>query len=59
MDLGTGFYSNAYYKLVKNIDVAVTSVFNLVTRKAIDEEKHMIIEAGNIEGILCLSASES
>lgn len=48
-----------FYKLVKGIDDAVTSIFDLVTYRTVDEEKHMNFEAGNTKGILSVSGDGS
>lgn len=59
MDLGHGLNSNAFYKILEHISTAVKSVFDLVTRKAVDEEKRLNTEAGNTEDILSVSGDGS
>lgn len=41
MELSGGFNITVFYEILENIKLAVKSVFGLVQRKAIDEEKNL------------------
>lgn len=51
MELQTTFNIRIYYEIVDNIKIAVKSVFDLVQRKAIDEEKTLNVEKGLGENV--------
>ena len=51
LEMGPGLNKVAYYSIVETIKTAVKAVFDVVRRKAIDEEKKLNAEAGNGEDL--------
>lgn len=59
MELGSGINSTSYYKILGHISTAVNTVFNLVTKKAISEEKEKQKKKGLPEDVLSVSGDGS
>jgi len=59
MELSTGFSNTTYYAFLKNLLVAAKSTFNDIQRRAIDEEKQMNANEGNVETHLSVSGDGS
>ena len=51
MELSAGFNVKVYYEIVDNIKIAVKSVFHIVQRIAINEEKQKNDEKGHVENL--------
>ena len=51
MELSAGFNVKVYYEIVNNIKIAVKSVFDIVQRIAINEEKQKNAEKGHGENL--------
>ena len=51
LEMGSGLNITAYYSIVETIKTAVKAVFDVVRRKAINEEKKLNTEAGNGEDL--------
>jgi len=41
MDLGKGLCNNSYYKIISIIHIAVSTIFDLCTKKAAKEEQNL------------------
>lgn len=59
MELGPGLSSSAYYYIINTISIAVKSVFDVVTLKAVREEKLLNAQHGEPEDILTVSGDGS
>ncbi|GAB1860682.1 Mutator-like transposase domain-containing protein [Camponotus japonicus] len=59
MDMGKGLHINAYYKIVQSILESVSAVYDLVTKKAVREEKDLNVQAGYPENEFSVSGDGS
>nr|XP_012232820.1 PREDICTED: uncharacterized protein LOC105678232 [Linepithema humile] len=55
MDMSSGLTVNTYYVCLDNIHLAVSSVYNVILKKAIEEKNPKNKDAGNIENHLTVS----
>jgi len=59
MELSDGFGKSTYYAFITNLVEASKSTFEMIQRKAVDEEKNLNANAGNVETHLSVSGDGS
>ncbi|CAK9801113.1 hypothetical protein ANTPLA_LOCUS2692 [Anthophora plagiata] len=59
MDMGRGLNITAYYQVIQSIQESVNTVYDLVTNKAVQEEKDLNVQAGYPENELSVSGDGS
>jgi hypothetical protein len=59
MELSGGFGKSTYYAFITNLVEASKSTFEMIQRKAVDEEKNLNANAGNVETHLSVSGDGS
>ncbi|XP_011148323.1 uncharacterized protein LOC105188508 [Harpegnathos saltator] len=59
MDMGQGIYISTYYATLKNIHTAALAMFNIFSKKAVNEEKEQNVENGKPADELTVSGNGS